>query len=40
MNALKMGAVSNSRFAMAARFNDEDEGRSKAIPVERSGGGV
>ncbi|KAL8565474.1 glycerol-3-phosphate dehydrogenase [Nucella lapillus] len=40
MNALKIGTVSNSRFAMATRLSDEDEGRVKAIPVERSGGGV
>lgn len=40
MNALKMGTVSNSRLAMAARFSVEREGKTQPIPVERSGGGV
>lgn len=36
MQALKMGTVTNSRFAMAAQMSIDRE----AIPVERSGGGV
>ncbi|XP_076452540.1 glycerol-3-phosphate dehydrogenase, mitochondrial-like [Babylonia areolata] len=37
MNALKIGTVTNSRLAMVTQLNEE---RAKAIPVERSGGGV
>lgn len=42
MSALKTGEVTNSRFAAAAQLSLEEETapKKKAIPVERSGGGV
>lgn len=42
MSALKTGEVTNSRFAAAAQLSLEEEtaSKKKAIPVERSGGGV
>ena len=43
MAAIKMGRVSNSRFARMAEINEElqnEEAKRQRIAVERSGGGI